>query len=238
MKIEDIRLHKREIFTPNSVQLREADNQDSPISGVAIVTDSETVLYEDDRERVIESIAPSCLAEDFIREQDIKLNLLHERSMSFARTPKSLRVAVEKDGLHFEADVPDCDLGKQARALIANGTYTGCSFEFWPQDYTVTEREGKDGKNEVVIRHTKFEAIDALTIAISPAYKETSVSARELLDEFRKDREAAAQAQAAQEAEQREAEEAAAKAAAQREQDARDREIAILQMKSEMLNIQ
>jgi hypothetical protein len=41
-----------------------------------------------------------------------------------------------------------------------------------------------------------------------------------------------------QEAEQREAEEAAAKAAAQREQDARDREIAILQMKSEMLNIQ
>lgn len=179
MDTKNIKLQKREIFT-QGVQLREAqgDNSLGIIDGLAVVVDRETVLYEDEIERVIESIAPSCLEEEFVREQDIKLNMLHKRDLSFARVPKSLRVRVEADGLHYEADIPDCDLGKQARALIENGTYTGNSFEFWPQDYTVTERE-QNGKKEVVIRHTKFEAIDALTIAMTPAYKDTTVSARE-----------------------------------------------------------
>jgi phage head maturation protease len=84
--------------------------------------------------------------------------------------------------LHFEADVPDCDLGKRAQALIANGTYTGCSFEFWPKDYTTTERRGADGKTEYVIRHTAFKKIDALTIAMKPAYSQTSVGLREAME--------------------------------------------------------
>lgn len=180
MNTKDIKLQKREIFT-QGVQLREAqgDNSLGIIDGLAVVVDRETVLYEDETERVIESIAPSCLEDEFVREQDIKLNMLHKRDLSFARVPKSLRVRVEADGLHYEADIPDCDLGKQARALIENGTYTGNSFEFWPMDYIVTERKGADGKNEVCIRHTQFELIDALTIAMDPAYKGTTVSARE-----------------------------------------------------------
>ena len=179
MNTNNIKLQKREIFTPG-IQLREAqEGNQGIIDGLAVVVDRETVLYEDELERVIESIAPSCLEEEFVREQDIKLNMLHKRDLSFARVPKSLRVMVEADGLHYEADIPDCDLGKQARALIENGTYTGNSFEFWPKDYTVTERKGADGKNEVCIRHTQFEAIDALTIAMTPAYKDTTVSARE-----------------------------------------------------------
>ena len=179
MNTKDIKLQKREIFTPG-IQLREAqEGNQGIIDGLAVVVNRETVLYEDSTERVLESIGPSCLEEEFIRKQDIKLNMLHNRDMSFARVPKSLRVRVEADGLHYEADIPDCDLGKQARALIENGTYTGNSFEFWPKDYTVTERRGADGKNEVCIHHTKFEIIDALTIAMDPAYKGTTVSARE-----------------------------------------------------------
>jgi phage head maturation protease len=125
---------------------------------------------------------PSCLNEAFIREQDITLNLLHDRASSIARTPQSLRVESREDGLHFEADVPDCDLGKRAQALIANGTYTGCSFEFWPKDYTTSERRGADGKTEYVIRHTAFKKIDALTIAMKPAYDQTSVGLREAME--------------------------------------------------------
>ena len=179
MKTNNIKLQKREIFTPG-IQLREAqDGNQGIIDGLAVVVNRETVLYEDNTERVLESIGPSCLEEEFIRKQDIKLNMLHNRELSFARVPKSLRVRVEADGLHYEADIPDCDLGKQARALIVNGTYTGNSFEFWPKDYTVTERRGADGKNEVCIHHTQFEIIEALTIAMDPAYKGTTVSARE-----------------------------------------------------------
>ena len=178
---KDITLEKREVFTPEGVKMREGEGS-SIIEGVAIVTNKETVLYEGSDWREIEVIDPSCLNEAFIREQDITLNLLHDRSSSIARTPQSLRVESREDGLHFEADVPDCDLGKRAQALIANGTYTGCSFEFWPKDYTTTERRGADGKTEYVIRHTAFKKIDALTIAMKPAYNQTSVGLREAME--------------------------------------------------------
>ncbi|MGN1239665.1 MAG: HK97 family phage prohead protease [Paludibacteraceae bacterium] len=176
----ELRLSQREVFTPRALSVREDRENKGVIDGVAIVTNQETVLYECADFREVEVIDPSCLNEAFLREQDIKLNLLHDRKSTIARTPDSLRIVAREDGLHFEADIPDCDLGKRAKALIANGTYTGCSFEFYAKDYTVQERTGADGKTEYVIRHTAFEKITALTVAMDPAYETTRVSAREL----------------------------------------------------------
>ena len=84
--------------------------------------------------------------------------------------------------------MPDCDLGKRAQALTANGTYKGCSFEFYPKDYEVSERKAADGKTEYVIRHTAFEKIVALTLAMNPAYPTTSVGVRELYREQHPDK--------------------------------------------------
>ena len=173
---------KREVFCAGSLAVRE-DNDKKIIEGVAIVTEQETVLWEGSDYREIEVIAQSCINREFIAQQNMTLNLLHNRDESFARTPKSLRVEPREDGLHFEADIPDCDLGKRARALTENGTYQGCSFEFYPKDYQVTEREAADGKKEYVIRHTAFEKITALTLALNPAYPTTSVGVRELYRE-------------------------------------------------------
>ena len=173
---------KREVFCAGSLAVRE-DNDKKIIEGVAIVTEQETVLWEGSDYREIEVIAQSCINREFIAQQNMTLNLLHNRDESFARTPNSLRVEPREDGLHFEADIPDCDLGKRARALTENGTYQGCSFEFYPKDYQVTEREAADGKKEYVIRHTAFEKITALTLALNPAYPTTSVGVRELYRE-------------------------------------------------------
>ena len=173
---------KREVFCAGSLAVRE-DNDKKVIEGVAIVTEQETVLWEGSDYREIEVIAQSCINREFIAQQNMTLNLLHNRDESFARTQKSLRVEPREDGLHFEADIPDCDLGKRARALTENGTYQGCSFEFYPKDYEVTEREAADGKKEYVIRHTAFERITALTLALNPAYPTTSVGVRELYRE-------------------------------------------------------
>ena len=209
MKPEEKDIEQREIFTPDSLSLREED-KGKVIEGVAIVTEKETVLWEGSDYREVEIIAKSCLDPQFIREQDIKLNLLHNRYDTIARTPTSLRVESREDGLHFEADVPDCDLGKRAQELIANGTYTGCSFEFRAKDYETSERQGLDGKTEYVVRHTAFKKIEAVTIAMDPAYKDTKVSVRELYQqqhpkqddtEGDKLREAEDAAKAAQEAE-------------------------------------
>ena len=198
---------KREMFCAGSLTVREADGKGNIIEGVAIVTEQETVLWEGSDYREIEVIAKSCIAPDFIAKQDMTLNLLHNRDESFARTPNSLRVESREDGLHFEADVPDCDLGKRAQALTANGTYQGCSFEFYPKDYEVSERKAADGKTEYVIRHTAFERVTALTLAMNPAYPTTSVGVRELYREQHPDnhleeqqqREAAAKKQREQE---------------------------------------
>lgn len=230
MKTDEIKLHKREGFTAGGVHLREDGEKANIIEGVAIVTNQETVLYEGSDWREIEVIDPSCLNDEFLAAQDIKLNLLHERRDSFARTP-NLHVFAGEDGLHFDTEAPDCDLGQRAKALIGNGTYTGCSFEFYAKDYTVSERTAADGKTEYVIRHTAFEKITALTIAMDPAYEQTSVKAREMY--LAEHPESQAAVKAAQEAAQREAE---AKAAAQREQVIRDAEIARIHREMELLN--
>ena len=179
---------KREYYSAGQFSIRESEDKGKTIEGVAIVTEQETVLWEGSDYREIEVIAQSCIAPDFIAKQDMTINLLHNRDESFARTPNSLRVESREDGLHFEADVPDCDLGKRAQALTANGTYKGCSFEFYPKDYEVSERKAADGKTEYVIRHTAFEKIVALTLAMNPAYPTTSVGVRELYREQHPDK--------------------------------------------------
>ena len=230
MNKDDIKLHMREVFTPGGVHLREDGEQDNIIEGIAIVVNKETVLSEHSDWREVEVIDPSCLNAEFLAAQDIKLNLLHERKDSFARTP-NLHVFAREDGLHFETEIPDCDLGKRAKALIGNGTYTGCSFEFKPKDYTISERTAADGKTEYVIRHKAFAKIAALTIAMDPAYEQTTVNAREIY--LAEHPESQVAEKAAQEDAQREAE---AKAAEQREQAKRDAQIARIHREMELLN--
>jgi phage head maturation protease len=79
-------------------------------------------------------------------------------------------------------------------------------------DYDVERKEGKEGKADVTIRHKKFEFLSALTIGMDPAYKQTSVNAREM--GVNKPTEAEQQAQAEQQ--KREAQEKAMQQAALR----------------------
>lgn len=181
--IEKKKIGKREVFLPDVVQMREG-SEEPTVMGDAIVCSVEAVLYECSDYREIEVIAPSCITKEFIDGQDILLNLLHKRSASLARCNKgkgTLQLTCGNDRLSFSCPLPDCDLGKRAEALIKNGTYTGCSFEFYAKDYTVMERNGKDGKKEYVITHTAFESISALTIAMNPVYESTSVGLREMV---------------------------------------------------------
>ena len=231
----------RELYTESALAIRESEKM-PVINGVAIVTNKRTVLWEGDTYREVEIVEPSCIDKAFIDAQDIKLNLYHDRQKSIARTPKSLRVEPREDGLHFESDIPDCDLGKQAKALIDNGTIRGCSFEFYPKNYITTEELGADGKKEYVIRHTEFKKITALTLALDPAYKQTSVSVRELFEEqhpaeepSQEEREAEAEKQAAEQAAQAEKEAQEAKA---REIATSQQKIARIRRETEMLNQQ
>jgi HK97 family phage prohead protease len=142
------------------------------------VFNKETVLYEGSNYRESEIILPSCVTMKFLEEQDIKMNLLHDRHSSIARSKMgegSLNLELREDGLYFSFEAPECDLGNRALALVKNGTYTGCSFEFYSKDYEIEERT----KGDYLVTHKAFEKLTALTIAMDPAYEQTSVNARE-----------------------------------------------------------
>lgn len=236
-----IAMKKHCLYFESGLQTREMGAERTPsVEGVAIVTEQETLLYEDYERREYEVIDASCISEEFINGQDIKLNLLHERDLSFARWNKgkgSLHLATMEDGLHFEAELPDCDLGRRCQRLVENGTYTGCSFEFWPKDYTVTERVGSDGKAEYLVRHTAFERLGAITIGMDPAYEGTSVSVRELIEAKRRESAEAKDAAAVEAAEvEAKAEAEAAKAKAEKdaaEKAERERKLRLMEYAAE-----
>lgn len=174
-------MDKRLAFTPSGLHVRESGSEDKEsrtIEGCAIVFNKETLLYESESYKESEIISSSCISEEFLREQDIKLNLLHDRHSSIARSKKgegSLNLELREDGLYFSFEAPECDLGDRALALVKNGTYTGCSFEFYSKDYEIEER----AKGDYLVTHKAFRSLTALTIAMDPAYEQTSVNARE-----------------------------------------------------------
>lgn len=182
------------------------------IYGRAIVFNSESELLDDFGMSFREIIQPEAVTMDFLNKQDIKLNMLHDRKQTVARWNKgkgSLRLTLTREGLDFEFDAPKCDLGDRCLEMVRRGDYSGCSFEFFPEKYDVVER----AKDDILVKHSRFSRITALTIGLDPAYTATSVNARELIqheEEEEKQREADQEAeqklQQQREEEEREAE--------------------------------
>lgn len=180
---------KREIRTIDcQLAIREAEGgqagESRTITGTAIVFNAESEVLDDWGERFREVILPEAVTMMFLRTQDVKMNMLHQRDLTVARCNKgqgSLRLWIDEVGVHFEFEAPKCDIGDRCLEMVRRGDYSGCSFEFMPKDYEVQRMKMPDGKEEVKIIHRGFEWLGALTIGLDPAYKQTSVNARELL---------------------------------------------------------
>ena len=176
---------KREIRTLEcQLSVREAgqdaEGESRTIVGRAIVFNAESEVLDDWGYKFREVIKPEACSMEFLNSQDVKMNMLHDRSLTIARCNKgvgSMRLAVDEQGVTFEFEAPKCDIGDRCLELVRRGDYSGCSFEFYPEEYDVEEREG--GK-DVKIVHRKFRALTSLTIGMDPAYKQTTVNAREL----------------------------------------------------------
>jgi HK97 family phage prohead protease len=180
------------------------------------VFNAESEMLDDWGERFREVILPEACTAEWLNTQDVKMNMLHERELTIARCNKgvgSMRMAVDDQGVTFEFEAPNCDLGDRCLEMVRRGDYSGCSFEFMPKDYEVERTKGADGKEEVIIRHRSFEFLSSLTIGMDPAYRQTTVNAREM-DKLTPEgkRETEAQEQAKRDAEQKALDEAAQRA--------------------------
>lgn len=202
----------------------DAQGENRTIAGRAIVFNSESEVLDDFGQRFREIILPQAVTQEFLDSQDIKMNMLHDRQLTLARRNKgkgSLRLGVDADGVWFEFEAPRCDIGDRALEMVRRGDYSGCSFEFYSKDYDIEER----GKNDVVIRHREFRALTALTIGMDPAYKQTTVNARELYEQHHQETEEEKLAREQSEAEAKhQAEEDASRKAAEEEAMKRDYE--------------
>lgn len=154
------------------------------IFGRAILFNTESEVLDDWGMRFREIILPEAVTAEWLKTQDVKLNMLHDRNLTIARCNKgdenaSLRLTVTNEGVEFEFDAPKCDIGDRALELVRTGVYSGCSFEFYPQDYSKEELG-----DELLIKHSRFKALTALTIGMDPAYTATSVNAREIINDI------------------------------------------------------
>ena len=218
--------NKSEIITCDlDIAIRESEGQETEsrtIYGTAIVFNAESEVLDDFGFKFREVIKPEACQMAFLNTQDIKLNLLHERKDTIGRSRMgrgNLRYSVDGKGVNFEIDVPKCDIGDRALEMVRSGVYTGCSFEFIPEDYEVEER---GANKEVRITHKRFKAIKAFTLGMDPAYRQTTVNAREMWNETPTAKREAEAAEEARKAEEQKAEEQKAREAAL----AREREIA------------
>ena len=228
---------KREIRTVDcQLAIREAqggqEGESRTITGTAIVFNAESEVLDDWGERFREVILPSAATMEFLNRCDIKMNMLHDRDLTVARCNKgkgSMRLSVDERGVNFEFEAPNCDLGDRCLEMVRRGDYSGCSFEFYPKDYEVERTKGADGKDEVKIIHKEFEFISALTIGMDPAYRQTTVNAREIgvqeTDEQKAERERLEEE--AKKREQEEKEQQDREAEAEREAEYRRRKLEI-----------
>lgn len=152
------------------------------IEGYAIVFERESVLLADYWENYHEIIHAGAITQEELDRMDIKMDMYHNREKLLARCNKgegTLRLTVDEVGVKYEFEAPETADGNTALELVKRGDISGSSFVFW-----CDERSGvtytKD-ENDLLVRHVnKIGMIYSMTLAIDPAYGETTASAREV----------------------------------------------------------
>lgn len=169
MMVETI---KREIRLAQLRALEPAEGQnDMVVEGRAVVYDSPTVLWESGGVKYYEVISRGAL--DGADLSDVPFKYNHsDQHMVMARTRnKTLELIPDGQGLSIRANLADTTSGRDLYALIRRGDVDKMSFAF-----TVLEESyNKDTRTRSI---QKFKKIWDVSAVDTPAYPETSISAR------------------------------------------------------------
>lgn len=134
--------------------------------GLAAVYDAPTTRQRDFPGA--ESIARGAF--DGVLGDDVVATVNHDMSQLLGRTSSgTLRLSSVEQGLRVELDLPDTQLGRDVRTLVARGDYAGMSF-------TAALGDVERVTGGVVIR--SFKRLVDVSVVTSPAYVETNVAVR------------------------------------------------------------
>lgn len=158
-------LERRGIRAENALEGR-------TLSGYAAVYNQDSREIADFGRTFVERIAPGAFGETLSAGGDVKLYYNHDHSMPLARTRSgTLKLRSDRQGLAFEAVLPETTLGNDVRALLERGDLSGeMSFGFIVEE----DSWNKDRTSRLVKRATLIE----VSVVQDAAYPQTSSSLR------------------------------------------------------------
>lgn len=149
----------------------EAETKEMIVEGYAAVFEKPAILYEFEGVQYKEVISRNAF--DGANMKDVPMKYNHSNHlMIMARTRnKTLQLIIDEKGLFIRASLANTTAGRDLYELIKRGDIDKMSFAFLVKDDTYDS-----------LTHTrrinKFERIVDVAAVDSPAYQETSISAR------------------------------------------------------------
>lgn len=181
---------KRTVTLPASVMLREAEGSpNGTLEGYALKFGVRSVPLELGGVTCYEILEPGCVTREMLSQQRIYFTMHHNREMILGRWDRgkgSLHLEADETGLHIECEIPHTYIGDHAREMVSRGDLTEMSFAYWTDEtdktavfYEKTDERTADG-SPVYLRHvTRIDYMFDVTIAATPAFTDTEISARE-----------------------------------------------------------
>lgn len=181
MKNEDIRTFNVQIRAETPIDSQSSNNQvesnpNMAISGIATVFNQPSI-----KGNFTEYIDQNAL--NSVDLSGILLLYSHEFSNILARADTgTLQTSIQPDGLHFNAQLPDTQLGKDTYTNILNGNIKGMSFGFTiaPDGDTWSI----DSQGNTIHTINQIDQVFELSLTPIPAYTETSVQVQRDLAQF------------------------------------------------------
>lgn len=142
------------------------------LAGYAAVYGEQSRTITEHGRTFVERIAPGAFGETLSSGADVKLLYNHDPSALLARTKAgTLKLRSDRNGLAFEALLPETTLGNDVRALLARGDLTGeMSFGF----SVIEDSWNKDRSQRLVKRASLVE----ISVVQDAAYPQTSSALR------------------------------------------------------------
>lgn len=140
------------------------------LTGRPVVYETPTVIHDKDGD-YIEIVERGALNGADV--SDVRLLVGHDATrIPLARTPKTMSLKLDDDGLTFEASLPDTEAGKEAFEAVRRGDLRGMSYCF-------TVPNGGDSYDPITNtrRIKQIAKVYEMSLTAFPAYEATTVSA-------------------------------------------------------------
>jgi len=121
-----------------------------------------------------------------IDDEDTYALFNHSMDMVLGRNKVNVKLSIDENGLKYSVRMPDTTLAKDLRTLVKDQIINKSSFAFTVKEEKWIKGDPSKGipHQRVLLRGEKLYDVSPVTV---PAYNSTSVAARSMAKEFRKE---------------------------------------------------